>query len=1038
MDIDRRGVISLSLATLGAASLGRGAHAQSARSAARPQSLRVCGVAEPLALGDRTPRFAWTPPGQQTAYRITTARSASDLVRGGNLIWDSGWVESDQFADVRYGGGALPPRSAAVWRVECRVVGRRKPVASAVQRFETGLVRNADWQAGWIASECETARLDRMAGMHWVAGKDKPALDEPRYFRWTFDAQEAGAAEFLLSIHMTDGVWLNGESLTAQQDDPVAWTTMAVYPVNLRRGRNVFAVKATQRRTIGPPPPLALAALLRHGTGLQNRTNSASGWKTSAAAPDSWMAADYDDAAWQTTQAAVDKPVGEPWPTYPAMYLRRAFSLPAGVRSARLYATACGVYEASLNGQRIGDARLTPELTDAGRRLLYQAYDVTALLARGDNVLAFEVADGWYGSEFTLQSRFAFGGAPCRLLAQLEIELADGARMVIGTDGQWKTATSAVLSSEIYDGEVHDARLEQPGWNRVGFDDSAWAIAPAINAPKAAIEPQISAPIAAMQARLPVDVKQLASGDHVIDFGQNFAGWVKLSVKGERGRTIDIRYAEMMAVDGSVDQSNLRSAWSRNRYILAGRERETFEPRFTYHGFRYVQISGLPDDRNDWTVEGIVAHQRLEVTGDLRVGDPVIHKFWTNSVWSQRSNFFGMPTDCPQRDERLGWMGDAQVFWDAAAYNMDLQAYTGRFLEDVRYAQTPDGGFTDCIPPFLVGWETSSPGWADAGVVLPYVAWRHYGDTQIIERHWAAMERYLGWIAGNNPNHLWKNKRGADWGDWLAVDAVQPGDPTTPKDLIGTAFWAYDASLMAQMATATGNSEAAVRYARLFETVKAAFQAEYVRPDGAVGNESQTGYVLAIRFGLLPDALIQEAGRRLSADITRRGGKLSTGFLGTPHILDALAMTGQEQAAISLLLQRDKPSWGYMVMKGATTMWERWNSDEGDTSMNSRNHYAFGAIGSFMFRRIAGIDAVEPGFRKLRIAPIFDARLKNGGASYRTAAGTIRTDWVANGDRAELMVDLPPNTQAEVILPGQAVQNIGPGSHRFTAPLLKA
>jgi alpha-L-rhamnosidase len=362
-------------------------------------------------------------------------------------------------------------------------------------------------------------------------------------------------------------------------------------------------------------------------------------------------------------------------------------------------------------------------------------------------------------------------------------------------------------------------------------------------------------------------------------------------------------------------------------------------------------------------------------------------------------------------------MGDAAVFWPAAAYNMDVEAFTHRFMGDVRLAQRPDGQFPDCIPPFILPISRSAPGWADAGVILPHTVWRQYGDTGVVADNWDAMERYLAFILEKNPGHLWKSSKGSDYGDWLAVDAKYPGEATTPKDLIGTAFWAADAAMMRDMAHAIGKTGAADRYAALFETIRSAFQAAYVAADGQIGNGSQTSYVLAIRFGLLSPEQAKEAGRRLAANVAARGGKLSTGFLGTPHILDALADTGQEATAIGLLLQRDYPSWGYMVAKGATTMWERWNSDTGDLSMNSYNHYAFGAIGAFLFRRVAGLEALEPGFRKVRIAPIFDRRLGHAGADYDAVTGRFTVDWRFVGEQVDLMLTLPPGSEGEVVLP---------------------
>jgi alpha-L-rhamnosidase len=382
-----------------------------------------------------------------------------------------------------------------------------------------------------------------------------------------------------------------------------------------------------------------------------------------------------------------------------------------------------------------------------------------------------------------------------------------------------------------------------------------------------------------------------------------------------------------------------------------------------------------------------------------------------------------VPTDCPQRDERLGWLGDAQVFWDAASYTMDVDAFTRRFLGDVRVAQRRTGGFPD-VTPYSLRWD-GSPGWADAGVILPWTLYRKYADTGVIDENWDAMERWLAWIGANNPDFVWRNKRGVDYGDWLAPDAIKPGDPTSPKDLIATAFWAYDAALMAEMAAATGRVEEAATYTQLRETIGKAFVDEFVRSDGGIGNDSQTSHVLALRFGLVPEPLRAASVERLAADIARRGDKLSTGFLGTPYILDALADNGREDVAVTLLLQTEFPSWGYMVAKGATSMWERWNGDTGDVSMNSFNHYAYGAITGFLYRRLAGITAAAPGFDVVDIRPINDARLGTGGGRYVSAKGPISTSWRRDLEgRFSLDLTLPPNVTGFLRLPAKPGQDL--------------
>jgi alpha-L-rhamnosidase len=708
----------------------------------------------------------------------------------------------------------------------------------------------------------------------------------------------------------------------------------------------------------------------------------------------------------------------------PAVLMRRGFTVSGRPVTARLYITALGGYEAHINGRRVGDARLAPESTDFRRRALYQVHDVTAMVQPGDNVLGVLLADGWYASASGWKARrHAFGPPPNRLRAQLELTFDDGRREVVATDGAWRTGASPILSSEIYDGEVYDARHEQPGWSATAFDDRAWAPVTVAETPALALAAQVSPPIRALQTLNPVSVTTTAPSVHVYDFGQNFAGWARLKVKGPAGTTVKLRFAEVLKADGQIDTANLRLAKATDTYVLRGKGLETYEPHFTYHGFRYVELTGYPGDPPKDALQAIVAHSDCAITGALTTSSPLIEHIWRNAVWSQKSNLFGIPTDCPQRDERLGWMGDAQVFWNAASYTMDVDAFTRRFLGDVRAVQTADGGFPD-VTPFELVWD-GSPGWADAGVILPWTLYRQYGDTGVIDENWQAMTRWLKHIGDANPDLIWRHKRSIDYGDWLAPDAVKAGDPTTPKDLIATAFWAYDAALMAQMAEATGRTAEAQAYAKLRADIGEAFVREFVRPDGGTGNDSQTSHVLALRFGLTPEPLRAASAARLVADIDRRGGRLSTGFLGTPYILDALSDNGHPDVAVTLLLQTAFPSWGYMVSKGATTMWERWNGDTGDVAMNSYNHYAYGAVVGFLYRRLAGIDAASPGFDRIVIHPLDDPRLEHGGGTYQSVKGLISTAWRREaGGGFSMEATLPPNVNATIHMPAKPDQRL--------------
>ncbi len=762
-------------------------------------------------------------------------------------------------------------------------------------------------------------------------------------------------------------------------------------------------------------------------------------WEMGLLAASDWQASwlVVENEAGKAYRAAKTAGKATDYPAQPAMLLRRRFEISKRVVSARLYATALGVYEARINGHAVGRRKLAPELTDYRKRVLYQVYDVTALIVEGENVLGAMVGEGWYGSPYTfIPTAYMFGEPPCRFLAQLVLIYADGSRDHIGSDELWRTAESPILAAQIYAGETFDARKETPGWDRAGFEDGSWARAEVGEAPGAVLEAQVSPPIRDIMTLKPVALTFPKPGIAVFDFGQNFAGSVRLNVKGPSGTDVKLRFAEYLTSAGLADQANLRSAKATASYILRGDpDGEIYEPHFTYFGFRYVEASGLQGDVTVDTLTGVASYSDLPVTGQFRVGNPVIQKFWQNAVWSQRSNFMGIPTDCPQRDERMGWVGDAQVFWDAASFNMNTDAFANRFMGDIRTGQSANGAFPEVTPQAMknAGPYVGAPGWADGGVIIPWTVYRHYADTAIIDRNWSAMERWIKFILDANPDFIWRHNRGTDWGDWLAVDAKKPGDETTPKVLIGTAFWAHSTRLIAEMARATDRTVEFGYYSQLADKITAAFRTEFIDLQGHVGNGSQTSYVLALAFGLVPEELRSRAADRLVTDIRARGTKLSTGFLGTPYILDALAANGHENVAVDLLLQTGYPSWGYMVMKGATTMWERWNSDSGDLSMNSYNHYAFGAIAAFMYRRIAGIDQDAPGFEKILIRPVCDPRLKFAAGDYDSVHGRISTEWRRDGERLTLDVSIPPNVNADVHIPATKRQTVRESGHALEA-----
>lgn len=979
-------------------------------------------IDRPLGVEVPRPRLSWSLVSDgrgvsQSAYRITAASSRERLEAGQADLWDSGQVSSDQCCEIAYDGKVLHSGQRVWWRVQAWDGSGTPSAASAATWFEMGLLEATDWQAGWLDIEDPEERADREAGVRWIWSEAHPLAAEPQQFRYRFELPRAAAAVELLLAAKDDllGVWIDGRPI------PLAaktyWGTMLRIPIPPAAGAHVIAVQAkAESGGFMPGTGGAVAALVkvRETDGGVRRLTAGADWRATGAAPAGWQALEFDDASWPHARPAPSPPPCDPRPPRAAQWARREFDVAKPLERARLYATALGAYEIHINGQRLGTARLSPEISVASDHVLYQCHDATALLEPGANQVAALIGDGWYASAFSWNNeRYAFDDSPRRFIAQLVLEYTDGTREVIATDGSWHLAPSAVRSSEIYNGEDYDARVSVGGWR-----PAQPGAAPAMR-----LVAQIDPPIRTVQA-LPVrKVTEPRRGVFVFDFGQNFAGWCRLHVKGPAGTVVRLRYAEILHPNGGIDTANLRAARATDTYTLRGDPAgEAYEPHFTYHGFRYVELTGFPGKPDGSALEGLVAHTDAPRTGTLTLDNPLAQRIWRNALWSQRSNFFGVPTDCPQRDERMGWMGDIQVFLDAAAFNMDVDAFIRRFMGEVRAGQTPDGAFPIVTPQPRSFPDLVTAGWSDAGVILPWTLYRRYGDTAVIEENWRPMQRWLDYVADANPDSIWRNRRGLDLGDWLSVDANpnDPADATTPKALVATAFWAHCARLMAEMAGAIGHTDDAARYGRMRSSIEQAFVREFVQPDGKVGNDSQTGYSLALHFGLVPAALRAGASARLAADIERRGKRLSTGFLGTPYLLDALADNGHEDLAIALLLQTKYPSWGHMIAQGATTMWERWNGDVGDVAMNSYNHYAFGAVVGFMYRRLAGIAAAAPGFRRITVAPLFDRRIGHVRARYDSCLGPIATD--IRGDRhglSQLALELPANSVAEVHLPGR-------------------
>jgi alpha-L-rhamnosidase len=711
----------------------------------------------------------------------------------------------------------------------------------------------------------------------------------------------------------------------------------------------------------------------------------------------------------------------------PASLLRRGFRLNGTVASARIYATSLGLYELHLNGQRIGDQFFAPGWTSYNRRLQYQTYDVTSLLNAGENAIGAILGDGWYRGQLGFDPHRNVYGKRLALRLQLEIRYRDGHSERIVSDSQWKTATGPIQASDIYGGETYDARLERSGWAAVPFDDSQWGRVVLVNPPAARLVTPEAPPVRRVGELKAVAIRRTASGETIVDLGQNFTGWARLKVRGAAGTVVTLRFAEVLDRDGNLYTANLRRASQTDRYILKGGGEEIYEPRFTFHGFRYVGVTGLPGRADSSTITGIVVSSDLAQTGSFETSDSLLNRLQQNIVWGQRSNFLDVPTDCPQRDERLGWTGDAQVFAPTAAFNMDVAGFFAKWLGDLTADQDASGSLPWVIPDVLGADSANASGtagWSDATVIVPWTMYVSYGDRGLLERQYPSMRAWVEFERRRaGPDFIWQP--GWQFGDWLALHSDDPSYPgaTTLTDFIATAYFAHSTDLVARAAHALGKESDAAQYEKLFQDVRAAFNREFVSAGGRVGENTQTAYALAIGFNLLPDSVVAAAGERLAAAVRGRGMHLTTGFLGTPQLLPVLSATSHFDVAFELLMQRSYPSWLYPITRGATTMWERWDGIRPDSSfqdagMNSFNHYAFGAVGDWMYRTIGGIelDPEAPGAKRVRIAPRPGGGLTRARTSLATPYGTVVSSWRIDGQRFVLALSVPPNTSAEVTL----------------------
>lgn len=1000
-----------------------------------PSHLRCEFLTNPIGIDESRPRLSWIVLSNQnnehqSGYRILVASSPNKLKSGVGDLWDTGEVASDQTVGVEYGGKPIASGQRAWWTVEVKDKSGHVSSRAPESYWEAGL-KPADWSAKWIGRP-DPAKIDlRDSDAKWIwFPEGNPVAEAPegdRYFRTTVNL-DAAPSRARLAVAVDDSFTLsvNGQRLATGN----GWVTFSDVDAAraMKAGANVIEVKAHNRR--GRAGLLVLGAFENPSGTVYSTT--AKSWESSV-----------DGKEWKPAMEIANitgTEFGRPGfllGATPATYLRKEVSLTKKVARARAYVSAKGLYKFSVDGKRVSNDIFTPGWTDYRKRIQYQTYDVTNLLGTGSHKLEMVVGDGWYCGHVGLAGRENYGKKPMGL-CQVEIQYEDGSTERIASGGDWLVGTGPILSNDLLMGETYDARHTPGSWDHVDAHDLD--ATPLVG--------QHSQTVRELAELKPKKITEPKPGVFVYDLGQNMVGWARLKARGKAGDTVTLRFAEMLNPDGTIYTTNLRSAKCTDYYTLAGKGEETYEPSFTFHGFRYVELTGYPGQPGSDAVTGIVVGSDIPQTGSFECSNPMVNKLQHNIFWGQRGNYLEAPTDCPQRDERLGWMGDAQIFVRTATFNNDIAAFMTKWTQDVEDAQGPEGGFSD-VSPRIGDLSDGAPAWGDAGVIVPWTMYLTYGDTRLLERRYASMKAWVDYIDSVNPDHIWVKRSNNNFGDWLNVH------DDMPREILATAYFAHSTDLFARTAEVLGRTEDAAKYRMLRDHIRQAFCDNFVTPDGKIKGDTQTCYVLALWFDLLPADMRPLAAKRLTEHImVDRGGHLATGFVGVGYLCPTLTSIGALDVAYKLLENDTFPSWGYSIKHGATTIWERWDGwteDKGfqDPGMNSFNHYSLGSVGEWMASTVAGIDLdpAQPGYKHIIIHPEPGGGITWAKAKYDSIRGRIESNWRYEDGRFVLDVVIPANTTATVRVPtksalsvmvdgksvGSKVLELGSGHYRIEA-----
>lgn len=983
-----------------------------------PQNLRCESQTNPLGI-DGVPRLSWQVNDQrrgavQTACQLLVASSPELLAQNQGDIWDTGKIDSDQSIHVPYAGPALKSQQRYYWKVCTWDADGKSSGFSEPAWWEMGLLNPEDWQAQWIGLPEERPKAPEWPWNCWIWHPTEIGVDVPIFLRHQFEIplkKSISSATLKAVVDNKFVIFLNGTEIGAG-DKLQSVYQFDVQP-NLKSGSNLFAIKATN--TAGDICGFILSLKITFDDSSTLVINTEPGWKSFDTEVAGWNQPDFNDNAWVPAIKKEDWG-GRYWGKADTQYtpprstlLRHEFSIKQPITRARAYVTGLGSYVLYLNGQRVGDDVFTPGWTDYPTRIQYQTYDVTQMLRDDQNAVGAMLGNIWYSSGLGWPPNNVYSEGPLRLLLQLVITYRDGSQEVIATNADWQADFSPLLENSLYHGETWDARLEQDGWNQADLDAAEWQSVAVLPPETGRLVAQQAPKLQVTQELEPVSVNEIEPGKFIFDLGQNMVGWVRLKVEGEAGTRVQLRFGEELQPNGQLYTANLRRAKATDVYILKGDGTEIWEPNFTYHGFRYVEITGFPGTPTKGTIRGRLMHSNAPVIGKFECSKEILNQIQHNITWGLRGNLHSVPTDCPQRDERLGWMGDAQIFAPTASYNRNMGRFFSKWMHDIVDCQDPDGAVHDVNPAIVVGGP-AKPAWGDAVIVIPWVVYQFTGDTRVIAKNYDGMAAWVNYMKNNSKDGIYAVE---GYGDWVAV-------VPSPKLPLSAAYYYYDHVLMSQMAEIIGKTDDAQAYAAEAAKIAERFHQRYWDSDAQnYEGATQTANLLPLAFGLVPDDLVPKVVENVVTDVKQRDTHLSTGFIGTAYLLPMLSQYGYHDLAYQLAVQTTYPSWGYMVSKGATTIWELWNSDTAGPGMNSRNHFALGSVGEWFFSWLGGLrpEAAHPGFKQTLIAPRPVGDLTWVDASVKTGYGLLRSHWKKDGDKLKLNVTIPANTSALVSCP---------------------